>query len=112
MRNTNFNTTDSHNKYNILNKMYDKLIREALRDIDEEDEIRWETYDLIMYELKRECNYKTYDEIRYRITDGENPNEVFLDIIHRGDYSSSLIWLFKRRIEDYLEEDSYNRFFK
>lgn len=111
MRNTNFNTTEGH-KYNILNKMYDRLIRQNLREGNEEGEMRWETYDLIMYELKREHNYKTYDEIKYRITDGENPNEVFLDIILRGDYSSALIWLFKRRIEEFIEEDSYNRFYK
>ena len=112
MRNTNFNTNTGHDKCNVLGKMYDRLIREKLRTIDEEHEIRWETYDLIMYELKREGNKKTYDEIKYRLTGGENPNEVFYDIIHRGDYSSPLIWLFKRRVEEFIEEDSYDRFYK
>ncbi len=112
MKNTNPNTNTGPNKDNILDKMFDRLIKETLKTINEENEDRWETYDLILYELKRECNYDTYDEIKYRLTDGENINEVFYDIILRGDYSSSLIWLFKTKIEDFMEEDYYDRFYK
>ena len=112
MKNTNPKTNTGPNKVNILDKMFDRLIRETLSSIGEEQEERWETYDLILYELKRECNYETYDEIKYRLTDGENINEVFYDIIMRGEYSSPLIWLFKRRVEDYMEEDVYDRFYK
>jgi hypothetical protein len=111
MKNTNLNTGTGSNN-NILDKMYDQLVRENLETINEETEIRLETYDLILYELKREEDYKTYEEIKYRITDGEPPNEVFYDIILRGDYSSALIWLFKRRIEEFIEEDTYSRFYK
>ena len=109
MKNTNLNTNNELNK-NILDKMYEKLLRDNISTVCEDQELRLETYDLILYELKREGDYKTYEEIKYRITDGENPNEVFYDIILRGDYSSSLIWLFKRRISEFIEEDSYNRF--
>lgn len=99
-------------KSNNLEKMYNRLMRKNLNDLSDDKEERWEVYDLIMFELKREHNYKTYDEIKYRITDGENPNEVFYDIILRGDYSSPLIWLFKSRIEGFLDEDTYGRFYK
>ena len=109
MRNTNLNTNNELNK-TILDKMYERLLRDNISSNCEDQELRLETYDLILYELKREGDYKTYEEIKYRITDGENPNEVFYDIILRGDYSSSLIWLFKRRISDFMEDDSYNRF--
>lgn len=112
MKKENFDTLSGPDKYNILDKMYNRLVNEKLRTISEEDEERWEIYDLIMYEIKREHNYQCYDEIKYRLTDGENPNEVFYDIILRGDYSSSLIWLFKRRIEEFIEEDNYSRFYK
>lgn len=111
MKNTNLNT-GTGSKDNILDKMYEQLIKDSIDNINEEQEIRLETYDLILYELKREEDYKTYDEIKYRITDGEPPNQVFYDIILRGDYSSSLIWLFKVRIEEFIEEDSYSRFYK
>lgn len=109
MKNTNPKTKSGHNK-NRLDEMFDRLIRETLKNIDEVDEERWETYDLILFELKRECNYEQYDEIKYRLTDGEAPTDVFYDIIMRGDYSSSLIWLFKGRLEIYIEEDYYKRF--
>lgn len=111
MKSTNLNTDKDTNK-NLLNKMYGQIIRKTIENIDEDQEIRLETYDLILYELKRESNYKTYEEIKYRITDGEPPNNVFYDIILRGDYSSSLIWLFKKRIEEFIEIDSYERFYK
>ena len=39
-------------------------------------------------------------------------NEVFYDIILRGDYSSPLIWLFKSKIEEFIEEDNYRRFYE
>lgn len=110
MKNANLNTDSGNKRMNFLDKMYDRLIREKLKSISEEDEERWYIYDIILFELKREHNYQTYDEIRYRLTDGENPNEVFYDIILRGDYSSSLIWLFKKKIEEFIEEDRYNRF--
>lgn len=109
MRNTNFNRKRNLEKYNLLNKMYDRLINQQLRS---NDEGRWETYDLILYELYNEGNHQIYDEIRYRITDGEDPNEVFYDIIRKGDYSSGLIWIMKRRIEEYMDEDSYKRFYE
>lgn len=112
MKNTNFNTKTASNKYTILDKMFDRLIREVTKTGDIENEIRFETYDLILYELKREYNYDTYNEIKYRLTDGENINDVFYDIILRGDYSSPLIWLFKQRIEEYIEKDKYNRFYE
>lgn len=112
MKKANFKKTSGPEKYNSLNKVYNRLVNEKLRTISQEDEERWEVYDLIMYEIKREHNYQTYDEIKYRLTDGEPPNEVFYDIILRGDYSSQLIWLFKGKIEEFIEEDNYRRFYK
>ena len=109
MKEINFNTESGHKKYNILDRMYHRLINETIRK-NEGDEERWETYDIIMKELKKEYDYNQYDEIKYRLTDGENPNEVFYDIINRGEYSSGLIWIMKRRIKEWIEEDSYRRF--
>lgn len=111
MKNGSSNTNTGPNRYRVLDKMFDRLIRETLSTIEEGHWERWETYDLILFELKRECDYDTYDEIRYRLTDGEAPASVFYDVIMRGDYSSSLIWLFKGRLETYLDEDYYSRFY-
>jgi hypothetical protein len=53
-----------------------------------------------------------FDEVKYRLTDGENPNQVILDIINRDlDSVNGLVWLLKRRIEEYIEEDFIRRFY-
>jgi hypothetical protein len=107
MKNTNFKPQITFDYKDSLKKMYGRL----LRNIDDEDGVRCETYNIIMYELYKECNYESYNEIKYRITDGEDVNEVFYHIIQKGDYSSGLIWLMKQRIESYIEEDIYKRFY-
>lgn len=112
MRNTNFNSKNSGKIYPEHTKTYDQLIINKLVIRDEYDEDRWTTYDTILFELQNEGNYQTYEEIRYRLTDGEPTNEVFYDIISRGDYSSGLIWIMKQRIEEYLDEDKFKRFYK
>jgi hypothetical protein len=55
--------------------------------------------------------YEYVNEIKYRITDGEDPNIVILDIIERdSDNIDSVTWFFKRRIEEYIEDDYFKRF--
>ena len=52
-------------------------------------------------------------EIKYRITDGEDPNIILLEIINReSETEDGLIWFLKRRVEEYIDEDFFNRFFK
>tara|TARA_R110000782_G_C14708678_1_gene402891 strand:+ start:362 stop:700 length:339 start_codon:yes stop_codon:yes gene_type:complete len=112
MEDTNFKPETSFTNSNSLEKMYGRLLRTTLMNIDDNDGYRDETYRVIIFELQKEYDYKTYDEIKYRITDGEDVNEVFYDIIQRGDYSSSVIWLMKERIECYIDEDKYKRFYR
>lgn len=111
MRNTNFNTKRGQTKYKILERFYDRLINQYLRSDDEFDEGRCETYEIIMHELQKEDTNQLYEEVRYRLGDGEDINQVFYDIIHRGDYSSGLIWVMRLRIEEYLNDDKYKRFY-
>jgi hypothetical protein len=44
------------------------------------------------------------DEMKYR-TDGENPNNIILDIIERQGLCRWSCLVLKRRIEGYIEED-------
>jgi len=112
MKDTNFKTQASFSNNNSLEKMYGRLLRTTLINIDDDNGYRDETYRIIIFELQKEHDYNTYDEIKYRITDGEDVNEVFYDIIQRGDYSSSVIWLMKEQIECYIDEDKYKRFYQ
>lgn len=112
MRNTNSKKSNGNTDVKLLDRIFGNLVRNTLLTISEEHEERWETYDLILNELKEESNYTLYNEIKYRLTDGENPNHVFRSVVVRGDYLSTLIPLLKSRIDDYIEEDSYDRFYK
>ncbi len=111
MDSNNFILKTGKGKHTILDKAYNKLIGCVLQSIDKEQEERWETYNIIIEELLRQGKTKYFQEIKYRLTDGEDPNEVMLDIINRDiDNSDSLLVLLKERIEDYIEDDFTKRF--
>jgi len=96
-----------------LDKEYTKHINEIIRTYDEEQEGRWETYNVVI-EILTEDVYVDVDyieELKYRLTDGEDPSEIILDFIQREkDNLSGVFWFLKKRIEEYIEEDYFNRF--
>ena len=98
-------------KQTMLDKAYSKYINTVLDTIDEEQEMRWETYNLIIEELINDNFLDYFEELKYRITDGEEPSVVLLEIINREqDGVSGLVWSLKRRLEEYIDEDYFNRF--
>jgi hypothetical protein len=95
----------------FLDKAYNKHILNLINTLDEEEESRWETYNLIVSELIKNTNKDFMKEIKYRLTDGENPNEVILDIIDReSENVGGLVWFLRKRIEEYIDEDFFKRF--
>jgi hypothetical protein len=83
----------------------------VLQTLDEELEFRWETYNLIIMQLVKQGKINYFKEMKYRLTDGEDPNEIILDILEREvDDMDGLIWFLKRRVEEYIEEDFFNKF--
>lgn len=107
----NFTLKAGLGKSTILDKAYSKHIAWILQTLDEETEERWETYNIIIEELLRQGKGIHFQEIKYRLTDGENPNVVMLDIINRDTDVDGLLWLLKRRVDDYLEADFIKRFY-
>lgn len=103
----------SSNRRTNLDKAYNSHIINLFEELDEDKKARWETYNLIV-EVLTESTKKDYmKEIKYRITDGEDPNIILTDIINReGDTADGLIWFLKKRIEEYMDEDFFNRFFQ
>jgi hypothetical protein len=98
-------------KISTLDKEYNKHISCILENLDEELEIRWDLYNLIFKQLlnKKKINYT--EELKYRLTDGENPNDVILDILDReSENIDGLFWFFKRSLESYRDEDLFKRF--
>jgi hypothetical protein len=99
-------------KNTILDKEYSKLINEVIVRMDEETEERWETYNLIIKELFNIDDGEYFQEIKYRLTDGEDVNKVLLDIISRyaSDELTVLVYFLSKRVEEY-EEDFLKRFY-
>jgi hypothetical protein len=95
-------------KFN-LEKDFKNYINE-IENVDNSLSERWETYNLIFNELEVLGLNLVIDEIKYRLTDGENPNTIMLDIINRELISNNIIWVLKRRIEEFYEEDYLNQF--
>jgi hypothetical protein len=94
-----------------LDKAYNKHIVSVMETLDEEKQARWETYNLVVEVLTESTKNDYMKEIKYRLTDGEDPNKVMLDIIDREiDMVDGLVWFLKRRIEEYVDEDFFNRF--
>ena len=72
---------------------------------------RWDIYNLIMEELIELNKLDLFDEVRYRITDNEDPNYVMIDVLNKAEVLSGLLWLIKKRIKFFIDEDFENRFY-
>jgi hypothetical protein len=101
--------TKVKNKTPLLDKIYNRYINNMSLNISEEDEIRWELYSIIIQELYNIKNDIFINEIKYRITDGENPNKVFLSIIQKMNCEN--LWFIKKRLEEFDDEDFFKMFF-
>lgn len=107
----NFLLTNGKSKKTKLDEAYYKHINYILHTLNEDDEMRWETYNLIVEFLIKQGNKNILGEIKYRITDGENPNSVILDITNRySDNLDGMVWFLRKRVEEYLEDDFFKRF--
>jgi hypothetical protein len=94
-----------------LDKAYYKHINCMLDTLNEDEEMRWDTYNLIVENLIKQGRKNILQEIKYRITDGEDATSVVLDIANReSDNLDGMVWFLKKRLEEYLEEDFFKRF--
>ncbi|NIQ13912.1 MAG: hypothetical protein GTO02_05760, partial [Candidatus Dadabacteria bacterium] len=51
-----------------------------------------------------------FNEFKYRITDGEDPNIVSIDIINRDDDVKASLWFMIKIIEGFMDDDFIARF--
>jgi hypothetical protein len=99
-------------KKSRLDLAYRNLINYVIETCDEEQETRWEIYKLVMLEIINSKKDVYLDEIKYRLTDGEDPNTIMLDLINRDpECMGSLYSFLKRTIEGYIEDDICNKFY-
>jgi hypothetical protein len=92
-------------KFSKLDKLYRDFVINSLVNFDDETITRWEIYNTIMSELVNIGRHESFQEIKYRLTDGENPSLVMLDIINKFCEDNHLIWLLKPQIESFVVDD-------
>lgn len=107
MKESNFTIKQGLGDFSNLDKEYNSYIKNSTRGLDDEKVNRWDIYDLIMKDLLKLGLNVVFEEVKYRLTDGENPNLVMMEIINRDCYESELAWFLKNRLELYIKEDSY-----
>lgn len=107
---SNFAIKVGKGKYTKLDKDYKALLDRVLEDYNDDKKERWELYNIIITELIEIGREDLFQAIKYKLTDGENPNKVMLEIINELE-PENFLWLLKRRIDEFLEEDFFNKFF-
>lgn len=98
--------------YNFLDKIYNRFITHTLITDNNETIDRFITYDSIMNELIALGDISSFEEAKYRLTGGENPNQVMLDIIDRDNETKTVLWSLRTKIEEYIEDDKFKRFYE
>lgn len=98
--------------YNMLDKMYNRFIKNSLTDTDEETIERWCTYEAIMTELIGLNKINLFEEVKYRLTGGEDPNDIILDIINRDNDVKTILWAHSRKLMEYKNDDLLKRFYQ
>lgn len=106
----NFIIGNSSPNKNKLDSDYKNFILNTINNCDDTHVERWEIYNDIIDEIVKLDYNSEFEEIKYRITDGENPNEILLDIFNRIELSPILMF-YSKQLEDYLESDKYSKFF-
>jgi hypothetical protein len=110
MNNFNLTIKSGSGKFSKLDKLYRDFAINSINDSEEEYLDRWEVYNVIMNELIKIGEYTYFEEVKYRITDGENPNLVMLEMINKFFINSNLFFVLKSIIENFIDEDCVNRF--
>lgn len=93
-------------KVNILDKEYDKVLFLLKNNLGELADDRFDIYLVIIDELKK--NNK-FSEFKYRLTDGEEINQLILDIINENK-NNDVLWFLKDKVKNFLDEDFIKKF--
>ena len=108
MYNNTFTIKATKGKFNFLDRSYQNLILENTK-LDENME-RWEIYSIIIDELIILGGALEFQKIKYRLTGGEDPNLIMLDIIKTYSANSVLLQTMKSQVEIYVDEDWSKQF--
>lgn len=93
-----------------LDNAYRRFVTKKMHSlIDDSKFERWEIYNMIASELIAHGYTTEFDELRYRITDNEDPNDVMIDILDTIECTTLLRTLYGM-VEMYIAEDFHSEF--
>lgn len=110
MNKLDFFIKSGYGKYSVLDKEYNNLILSVLSSGEEREIKRWEVYNIIMGELLHIDEYASFEEVKYRITDGDDPIEVFMSIVNKHKKISTILCGLSNTILDYKYKDKFMTF--
>lgn len=100
----------SNNKKGYLDSAYQRFLNNELNRLDDDKKIeRWEIYNMISNELVNHGYLTEFDELRYRISGKENPNEVIINILDNIECTTLLRTLYGM-VELFMDEDFYIKY--
>lgn len=95
----------------VLDRKYRNYITGQLMHLDDDGVDRWEIYNMIIGELVGMGLSGAFEEIKYRLTDGETASMVFSDIIGRVSDGTPILGIMGKKVDLFVEADKYNKFF-
>lgn len=93
-------------KFSLLDKEHMKQFEQKKLDANnvEKAEVCELEYMLIKHLLK-ENEITLTNEIKYRLTNGEDTVSVLLDAIKKKDYLRDTLWMIESKLEEYVHTD-------
>ena len=109
MYNNSFTIKSTNGKFNYLDKSYQNLIiKNTKLDVNLE---RWEIYSKIIDKVIEIAGPREFKNIKYRLTGGDNPNDVMFEMIEKYSDKSVLLQSLEIFIRNFSDEDWINRFY-
>lgn len=98
--------------HNLLDRAYNKFIKQSFLNGDDNTYERWVTYNFIIKELIQLNRLKCFEEMKYRLTGGEDMNNILIDIISRDEELSDYLPASLNKLNQYKIDDLLIRFTK
>ena len=95
-------------KYTPLDRAYNNLITSKI-SIDELEFERWITYNQIVCEINDINDGAMFEEMKYRLTGGEEPSEVLSEMISRVEYPTPLLFTLRNFLDVIIIEEFLKR---
>ena len=111
MNTSNYTIKVGFGKYTYLDRAYISLIRNQIYD-NESWTARWEVYDMVVKEIIRLQDEEIFEEIKYRVTGGEDINQILLNIMGNELESTNFINSLISKVKEFTDIDWLKDFYE